>query len=68
MEVFFFIINFIKLNIEINFFFSLFFFTIFLLIYNSFSIPGNGIFMAVGNDEIIYKSTDGDTWTKVYPL
>ena len=28
---------------------------------------GNGIFMAVGNDEIIYKSTDGDTWTKVYP-
>ena len=28
---------------------------------------GNGVFVAVGNDEIIYRSTDGDTWTKVYP-
>ena len=28
---------------------------------------GNGYFVAVGNDEIIYRSTDGDTWTKVYP-
>ncbi len=23
-------------------------------------------FVAVGNDEIIYTSTDGDAWTKVY--
>ena len=28
---------------------------------------GNGYFVAVGQDEIIYRSTDGDTWTKVYP-
>ena len=28
---------------------------------------GNGIFVAVGNSEIIYTSTDGDTWTKVHP-
>jgi len=27
---------------------------------------GNGVFVAVGNDENIYTSTDGDTWTKVY--
>ena len=26
---------------------------------------GNGVFVAVGNDEIIYTSTDGDDWTKV---
>ena len=29
---------------------------------------GNGVFVAVGNDEIIYTSTDGDSWTKVHPL
>ena len=28
---------------------------------------GNGVFVAVGQDEKIYTSTDGDTWTKVYP-
>ena len=28
---------------------------------------GNGLFVAVGNNEIIYTSTDGDTWTKVHP-
>jgi hypothetical protein len=27
---------------------------------------GNGVFVAVGDDENIYTSTDGDTWTKVY--
>ena len=27
---------------------------------------GNGVFVAVGN-EIIYTSTYGDSWTKVYP-
>ena len=27
---------------------------------------GNGVFVAVGNDENIYTSTDGDTWTKVH--
>ena len=27
---------------------------------------GNGVFVAVGDDEIIYTSTDGDTWTKVH--
>jgi hypothetical protein len=27
---------------------------------------GNGVFVAVGNDEIIYTSTDGDDWTKVH--
>ena len=27
---------------------------------------GNGVFAAVGDDEKIYTSTDGDTWTKVY--
>ena len=29
---------------------------------------GNGVFVAVGDNEIIYTSTDdGDTWTPVYP-
>ena len=27
---------------------------------------GNGVFVAVGYNENIYTSTDGDTWTKVY--
>ena len=27
---------------------------------------GNGIFVSVGDDENIYTSADGDTWTKVY--
>ena len=27
---------------------------------------GNGVFVAVGPDEKIYTSTDGDTWTKVH--
>ena len=27
---------------------------------------GNGVFVAVGADEIIYTSADGDTWTKVH--
>jgi len=27
---------------------------------------GNGIFVAVGDDENIHTSTDGDTWTKVH--
>ena len=26
----------------------------------------NGIFVAVGDDENIHTSTDGDTWTKVH--
>ena len=29
---------------------------------------GNGIFVAVGNDEIIYKSTDGDDLDKSLSL
>ena len=27
---------------------------------------GNGIFVAVGDDENIHTSTDGDDWKKVY--
>ena len=40
------ILDYIKFQVEINYYFSIFFLFIFLLIYNSFSIPGNTIFMA----------------------
>ena len=45
MDLFFFILDFIKLKIQFNYFLSLFLFTLFLLIYNSISLPGNLIFM-----------------------
>ena len=46
MDIFFIFLDFLKLQVENNFFYSLFFITFFLLIYNSFSIPGNIIFIA----------------------
>ncbi len=46
MEYFFFILDYINIKIENNYFESLIFFFLFLLIYNTFSLPGNGILMA----------------------
>lgn len=39
-------LDYIKINIEFNFFYTFVFFFIFLLAYNSFSMPGGIIFMA----------------------
>ena len=46
MEYFYFILDYIKLNIENNYSSSMIIFFIFLLFYNSISLPGSPIFMA----------------------
>lgn len=46
MEIFLNFLNYIEINVEYNFIFTFLIFFIFLLIYNSFSIPGNPIFIA----------------------
>ena len=46
MEILLNFLDYIKLNVENNYVFTFFLFFIFLLIYNSFSIPGNLIFVA----------------------
>ena len=46
MNSFFFILNYIEVSIDNNFYLTFFIFFTFLLIYNIFSIPGNLIFIA----------------------
>ena len=46
MEYFNFILDYIKLNVENNYFLSMLLFFIFLLFYNSISLPGSPVFMA----------------------
>lgn len=46
MEILITFLDYIKLNIENNFIFTFFLFFVFMLLYNSFSLPGNIIFMA----------------------
>ena len=45
MEIFLNFLDYIKINVEYNFILTLLIFFIFLLLYNSFSIPGNPIFI-----------------------
>ena len=46
MEILITFLDYIKFNIEYNFMFTFFLFFTFMLFYNSFSLPGNIIFMA----------------------
>ena len=46
MNFFYFFLDFIKLNIENNFILTYFLFFVFLLVYNTFSIPGSLVFVA----------------------
>ena len=46
MEILITFLDYVKLNVEYNFIFTFFLFFVFMLFYNSFSLPGNIIFMA----------------------
>ena len=46
MEFIFVILDYLKFNVENNYYLTIFCFFIFLLIYNTFAIPGNIIFIS----------------------